>query len=437
MTAPTPADAPGAGDAERDAWLHQALRHAPDAALVAPAALTDAILREARSAVGSSVASRSPRAATHSAVGAAQRARASRARGLVHRLADVWDALARPAVAAGLASLIAATLVGMLWWDRPLEDPASGAGAAADVTRAVPAARDPAPPATTAPTGRNAIPPRSAERASADAERAAPAAAPALPTQRPGKAPRSHPLQGEAKALSGREPEDAAQRPRRSVPAPSGDRLDAEAPGARSRSTPHITESRSETGTPQPFPAVPAPGATARADAPPRLETQNPAAALAPPAGGEGPRTVPGAAATASADVAPSPLGALRSALAAEPDAWSWARAGAHEQPLDAAMLDWLARLDAASNAPWAGVRGSPNSRLRDALPAASAAPADAADRASVLVFRDGRLAATLRFGAGTVELAIGSAAGVAVGPRQWRAPLAPDRARALQADLP
>ena len=36
---------------ERDAWLHQALRHAPDAGATPPTTLRDAILAEARSAV--------------------------------------------------------------------------------------------------------------------------------------------------------------------------------------------------------------------------------------------------------------------------------------------------------------------------------------------------------------------------------------------------
>ena len=44
---PSSPDTPG----EHDAWLRQALRHAPDAAATPPTALREAILAEARSAV--------------------------------------------------------------------------------------------------------------------------------------------------------------------------------------------------------------------------------------------------------------------------------------------------------------------------------------------------------------------------------------------------
>ena len=41
---------PPAEDAERDAWLREALRHAPDAAAGPPAALRESILTQARAA---------------------------------------------------------------------------------------------------------------------------------------------------------------------------------------------------------------------------------------------------------------------------------------------------------------------------------------------------------------------------------------------------
>ena len=47
MNRPTGADHGGA-DQEHDAYLREALRHAPDARLDAPPALTDNILRQAR-----------------------------------------------------------------------------------------------------------------------------------------------------------------------------------------------------------------------------------------------------------------------------------------------------------------------------------------------------------------------------------------------------
>src|SRR6185437_7366492 len=76
---------------EHDPWLREALRHAPDAALAAPAALREAILAEARSAI---------------------RPRSSRRTALPDRAIAFWDWLARPAVAAGFASVMAATIVG-------------------------------------------------------------------------------------------------------------------------------------------------------------------------------------------------------------------------------------------------------------------------------------------------------------------------------------
>jgi len=228
-----------------------------------------------------------------------------------------------------------------------------------------------------------------------------------------------------------------AQHPRLSARVPSGDRLDTEAAGAPPRSPRSLTDSQSEPGTPQPFPAAPTPEAAKRADAP-RLEAAPPAAAPAPFAGQEGAsRAAPAAPRSAAPSALDSPLGALRNAIAGEPQHWTWARAGAQEQPLDAAFVDWLAHVDAARNAAWIEVRGSSNGRRRESLRPDSASTADDADTAAVQVFRDGRLAATLRLGAAALELSISPAAGVAVAPRQWRAPLAPERARRLRADLP
>ncbi|MBV9890523.1 MAG: hypothetical protein JO090_06530, partial [Rhizobacter sp.] len=95
-------DAPMA-DGERDAWLREALRHAPDAHAAPPSDVSAAILAQAHAA---------------SRVGAA----ASSATRPRHALLALWDWLARPPVAAGFASVMAATLVGLMWWDRPLDE---------------------------------------------------------------------------------------------------------------------------------------------------------------------------------------------------------------------------------------------------------------------------------------------------------------------------
>jgi hypothetical protein len=91
------------GDSERDAWLREALRHAPDADAAPPRDLSETILAQARAAAR---------------VGGAP-ARDSRRRNPVVALRD-W--LARPPVAAGFASVMAATLVGLMWWDRPMDE---------------------------------------------------------------------------------------------------------------------------------------------------------------------------------------------------------------------------------------------------------------------------------------------------------------------------
>ena len=469
MTEPLPPGATPAVDAERDAWLHHALRHAPDAELDAPAAISDAILREARSAVRSGAGERSRGATAPHRVGAAQVGRTSRRRGLA-RLADLWAALARPPVAASMASLILATLVGMLWWDRPLGDITNGASPVADATGVVPAARAPAPAAPWQPTVQDANPERSADRRPAQEEPPAPVGAPPMRVQRFGQEARLGASPGETKALSRPEPEDSVGRralpapvpsaqlrpppvppsakagpalpppsppaphPRLSAPVPSDDRPETEAANGPSRSTRGLTESRGERGTPQPPRAAPTPEAAGT----PRLEAAPPAAPLAPFAGQErASRGAPGASPSAAPSAAASPLGALRNAIASEPQRWTWARARAHGQPTDAAILGWLARVDAARNAAWFEVPGSSSGRLRETLRPGSALPAENADDAAIQVFRDGRLAATLRLGAGAVELAISPAAGVAAEPRRWRAPLAPERAGALQTGLP
>jgi len=94
-------------DAERDAWLREALRHAPDSGALPPRELSETILASAR-------------AATRSAQGLpAHRASHTEPK---HPLAAFWDWLARPSVAAGFASVLAATLVGLMWWDRPMDE---------------------------------------------------------------------------------------------------------------------------------------------------------------------------------------------------------------------------------------------------------------------------------------------------------------------------
>ena len=95
---------PSSPGPEHDAWLREALRHAPDASASPPPSLRESILAEARAAAR------------------AGWARPAAAPSLLDRALAFWSWLARPQVAAGFASVMAATLVGMLWWDRPMDE---------------------------------------------------------------------------------------------------------------------------------------------------------------------------------------------------------------------------------------------------------------------------------------------------------------------------
>ena len=183
-------------DAERDAWLREALRHAPDSDAQPPSDVSEAILLKAR---------------------AAARGGAPGARRVASRDADAnpllafWAWLARPPVAAGFASVMAATLVGLMWWDQPMDEtlprrPAPTSERPATVPPPTAPAKVAAPPAPatdgvtaeSAATDRAAAAKESAKKAAvdeggvgrgtrhapeqagaADTRRAAPAAAPA------------------------------------------------------------------------------------------------------------------------------------------------------------------------------------------------------------------------------------------------------------------
>lgn len=170
MTTPAPDD--------RDAWLSQALRHAPDADALPPAEVSEAILREARAKARS---------------GGSAPDFAGRGIGWPRRL---WHWLGRPGASASLAGVMVAVLVGVMWWNQPLPEPAdvpagSAAGPASPPTdRAESALPPPEAPTVLAENRRKPAPaapsaahePRSDEAIrqrlrEAPVERAAPAAA--------------------------------------------------------------------------------------------------------------------------------------------------------------------------------------------------------------------------------------------------------------------
>ena len=136
-------------DDERDAWLREALRHAPDAQLGAPPSLSERILREAQA---------------KARTGGAAPPRGAIARG--------WAWLARPPVSAGFAGVMVATMVGLLWWDRS-PPPAPTAQTAPPMAPAPAMPEDKAETAAAPPTA--AAPARSETRPlAADAPPAAP-----------------------------------------------------------------------------------------------------------------------------------------------------------------------------------------------------------------------------------------------------------------------
>src|SRR5205807_7658446 len=94
MTLPPRPDTPPdiAPEAERDAWLHAALRHAPDAELGAPEALSASILQEAQAKARPATAPASARPPSFAT--------------------RMWIWLAQPAVGAGLASVMVGTVIG-------------------------------------------------------------------------------------------------------------------------------------------------------------------------------------------------------------------------------------------------------------------------------------------------------------------------------------
>lgn len=179
-------------DLPRDAWLREALRHAPDAEAAPPPKLNETILRMGRAAVAPPREERatpmlqrtSPTLPSGTVAGG----------GMRDTLAALWAWLLRPPVAAGFALVFLSTVVGVMWMGRPIEEtgapreetvaaapqaaPAPRSDAPAERGRASPGLPDAAKRSVEAPAARKAEPPP----VLAKVEAPAPAAAPA-PTQ--------------------------------------------------------------------------------------------------------------------------------------------------------------------------------------------------------------------------------------------------------------
>ncbi|MEO7056589.1 MAG: hypothetical protein ABI281_10540 [Caldimonas sp.] len=385
MNEERPLQGAGAADDDdfgHDAWLREALRHAPDAAASAPPMLRDAILAEARAAVAApATAPNGPRAAT----GAMSR----RAREAFVGLGAFWSWLAQPAVAAGFASVMAAMLVGVMWWDRPLDEtmpqpsvPAATIGEAMPAKPEAPRPTTPAPTtgtATAAAIASPAAPPRVAQPESRQRARATP---PDVEPRRDDAQP--FPVQREA------------ERSAVETLASADKTIDAGASTKKPGTDGAPADEKRSTVAPMSVAAVP-PAVTAPAPVPAKEQ-----AAL-------------GAARDAAGDAA-NPLASLRAAFAT--DTRRKARRDVDDQasPDDDAMKRWLGELDAAAAGRWLALDSG------------------AARRGSVVTVRVGGVdAATLWLDGRTITLErhVGGSTPV------WRAVLAPAAAERIRQTLP
>lgn len=296
-----------AHDESRDAHLRQALRHAPDAHLQAPSALGDVILKEARAKA------RDPRPAAR-----------PEAAGSAHGL---WGWLARPAVATGFAGVMAATLVGLMWWDQPMDE--------ALPRSLVPVA---APPAADR-----------AAAASTPVISAAPSATPAVPPKvlSPKPEPARKTAGADASATAAPQMQGMQGAPGASVGGVAMDKAAEEAP-------PTLRSS------PAPAPAAPLAADTVTGATPPteskREAPQREHAAMARSENF-------GRRAAAKAELNESRLqleaeaytrvASVRAAIAAEPARWSWQRSSAAAQPMNDDVYAWLAQLDGSAGTGW------------------------------------------------------------------------------------
>lgn len=316
----------------RDPWLREALRHAPDADAAPPPRVDDHVLRMGRAAV----AARAPSAARP----------APPAAGPIEWLGAAWDWLARPPVAAGFAGLMVATVVGVMWWDRPLEEtlPPREAPVAADT---------PPAPATNAAAPKAEAPPRAA----AMPEQARPAPAAAAP-------PTAAPARKAAPVTAAAPPAAPAAPPPPPAPAPAPPPTPA--PTAPPAPTP--------TPAPAPAPATEALGglsskalqrgaaATGQAEAAADARLRDSAerreaapAALAARAAPSTPIETPG-------------LSNLRFEIRRQPQSWSWQRDDGESRPVDDAIEAWIAQADRTARPRWLAGPGSaeaPTATLR------------------------------------------------------------------------
>lgn len=277
----TPHDEPA-----RDAWLSQALLHAPDAHAAPPADLSEAILSQARNAL------KSPAAAP---------ARAN-------PLLQLWSWLARPPVAAGFATLTVATLVGVMWRDPPLD---------ASLPR-------PQAPAATAPSTFTPLPSSPAAPPSAQDETKTVARVAPEPSLRNAAAPppaakRERAVASHAPAATGGLRERAVD----AVPPPAG-------------AAPEHAPTPAPAPAPMAADAAKPPVAQAHQEDAERRSTTTPAQALVKAATAAAPATTLSLRRQDNDTLTP---------VIDQPEHWTWQR-GAGTQAMTPALQRWLAQLD-------------------------------------------------------------------------------------------
>jgi len=423
MSGPEVTDSIG-DEAERDAWLREALRHAPDAAAAPPTAIRESILAKAR-------------AAAKPASEAGFRKGAS---SWLQPAVAFWSWLARPPVAAGFASVMAATIVGLMWWDRPMDEgmphapPPAAAPSIQDSTlgRSSPAER-PAPGPAAAPAGTTAP---STEPTSGDPPRRD-AARDALEKQETSTPPQS-PARRAAPTATGvtpppatRSSADTAGEAQPAAPAATTDAGKAKTDRAPEAFAQERKDAAPSTPAPmQPEAAKPFPLRERNvAEAPAAAPSPPPAATMAKKAEATGAlrssddrssQAPGGATANRLAGASPMrPMAGLLAALAADAEAWRRVDSSGIATPVDARWRAWLAAVDAVADR-W----------QRIDRPAARDAGAVAGGPFGVSLERDGRPEASLRVEDG----------GVLFQPRgepAWFAPLPPDAVARLRAGRP
>ena len=344
-------------DEAQDAWLKGALLHAPDAHADAPPALTHNILRESRLAAEGD---------------AALRVKPLPLSGRTRWYMAAWNHLTRPAVAAGFASVMVATLAVVLWWDKPLDEKGDPpmAARAPEVVAAAPTAPDPTPaPAPAAPTTPAAV----------DTPRAATSEVQSTPSRRSARD-----VVADKEALAGslqstaKRADEPPPRAKQAKPPPleeikrEGERDSAKAevstaaPPAAAPPIAAVAAAPSPSPSPSPTPESSAPTqregnaafAKAAQDRSTSLQSASRVAPFPPPANSAliTPLVAP---------LAASPLIPLLSALANSPEQWRWQANGGEPQAISPALQSWLQLLERSTGSRWATL--GPSVRMDDA----------------------------------------------------------------------